>query len=88
MAMYDLEDVGEAELKRSETTGEQLVKGKRIGKLVSEDAKAGVPCAEKPVPKSWRAKALNWVTHHAMSIFTAVVAALISALLLSYFGLP
>lgn len=81
MSMYDLEDVGEANLKGSRTTGEKLIKGKRIDRLTTEDCTAGLPLTSDEKPKRWWMTALRWTLDHLMLIVIPVAIAMILAAL-------
>lgn len=81
MSMYDLEDVGEANLKGSRTTGEKLIKGKRIDRLITEDCMAGLPLTSDEKPKRWWMAALRWVLDNLMLIVIPVAIAMVLAAL-------
>jgi len=81
VSMYDLEDVGEANLKGSRTTGEKLIKGKRIDRLITEDCAAGLPLVPAEKPKPWWMTALRWALDNLMRIVIPVAIAMILAAL-------
>ncbi|MBJ2265113.1 hypothetical protein [Pseudomonas sp. MF6787] len=85
MPMFDLEDVGHANLKRCKTTDSELVRGKRIGVLDAKACEAERPSVAdaaivEPARPLWK-RVITWFVDHAMQIAGAVIAAGIAAYL-------
>ena len=73
MAMFDLEDTDDVNLKRCKTDGEQLLRGRRLGEVTAEDCEAA---GQKSIHKKafWKA-GIAWLSSHAMQVVVGVIAA-------------
>ncbi|AVN42383.1 hypothetical protein [Pseudomonas aeruginosa] len=83
MPMFDLEDVGRANLKRCKTKDSELVRGKRIGVLDAKDCEAeklrvADAAIFEPGRPLWK-KVITWFVDYAMQIAIAVIATGIAA---------
>ncbi|WP_338459523.1 hypothetical protein [Pseudomonas sp. TE3-3-F2023] len=79
MAMFDLEDTDDVNLKRCKTDGEQLLRGRRLGEVTAEDCEAAGQKSSDKKP-FWKA-CIAWLSSHAMQVVVGVIAAGIAAYL-------
>ncbi|HGW5120140.1 hypothetical protein [Pseudomonas aeruginosa] len=79
MAMFDLEDTDDVNLKRCKTDGEQLLRGRRLGEVTAEDCESAARISDQKKP-FWK-KCLAWLASYSMRIVAGVIVVGVTALL-------
>lgn len=89
MAMYEFKDSEDIKITNSTTTAEKLLKTDNVKKVLADNCHAGVaPDQPMPAPEqSTGTKVREWVVENMIVSVFAIIAAVATAITLTYLGL-